>query len=41
LVETEEEGNLRRELRGETRNPEAIKELIRQFGADQHGKDQE
>lgn len=35
LVETDEDGNIRRELRGETRDPEAIKELIRQFGKDQ------
>lgn len=35
LVEADDDGNLRRELRGETRNPEAIAELIRQFGKDQ------
>lgn len=35
LVETDDDGNMRRELRGETRDPEAIRELIRQFGKDQ------
>ena len=35
LVEVDDDGNTRRELRGETRDPEAIKELIRQFGRDQ------
>lgn len=34
LVETADDGSIRRELRGETQNPEAIKELIRQFGRD-------
>ncbi len=35
LVEADDDENPRRELRGETRNPEAIAELIRQFGKDQ------
>jgi hypothetical protein len=35
LVEADDDGNMRRELRGETRNQEVIKELIRQFGKDQ------
>lgn len=35
LVETDEDGSIRRELRGETRDLEAIRELIRQFGKDQ------
>lgn len=35
LVETDEDGSIRRELRGETRDSEAIRELIRQFGKDQ------
>ncbi len=35
LVETDDDGSIRRELSGETRDPEAIKELIRQFGTDQ------
>ena len=34
LVETDDDGSIRRELSGETRNSEAIKELIRQFGRD-------
>ncbi len=34
MVELNDDGNIRREIRGETRNEEAIKELIRQFGRD-------
>jgi hypothetical protein len=34
LVETDDDGSIRRELSGETRNPEAIKKLICQFGRD-------
>jgi hypothetical protein len=34
LVEMDDDGNMRREVSGETRDPEAIKELIRQFDRD-------
>lgn len=35
LVEMDDDGNMRRKISGETRDPEAIKELIRQFGNNQ------
>jgi len=35
LVERDDDGNVRRQIRGATRNPEAIEALISQFGKDQ------